>query len=202
MNPLAIAALTNNQRQLDIDGVEVGVSRQALDELLVAYNDMQGLKAAYAALKETFERMFHDSRKMRTEFIDALNEIAARDRQNFPPNGGSIASKAIRAMKVPAMTYDEPFRHVDRPTEYQRGLRDGIALAAEAANGVEPSLLDGMSERYVSIYCAARRDASDLIRAIPDEPCECCGDGKLTGLPGNACENCMNTGRAHPEFTT
>lgn len=36
VNPDAIAALTNNQRQLDADGCEVGVSRQALDELLAA----------------------------------------------------------------------------------------------------------------------------------------------------------------------
>ena len=37
LNPLALEALENNQRQLDMDGVEVGVSRQALDELLTAY---------------------------------------------------------------------------------------------------------------------------------------------------------------------
>ncbi len=30
------------------------------------------------------------------------------------------------------------------------------------------------------------------------EPCHYCGDGKRTGLPGNACENCMNTGYANP----
>lgn len=29
--PMALAALKNNQRQLDVDGCEVGVSRQALD---------------------------------------------------------------------------------------------------------------------------------------------------------------------------
>ncbi|MGX9443917.1 hypothetical protein ACWX0K_15245 [Nitrobacteraceae bacterium UC4446_H13] len=30
------------------------------------------------------------------------------------------------------------------------------------------------------------------------EPCHYCGNGKRTGLPSNACENCMNTGYAHP----
>lgn len=30
-------------------------------------------------------------------------------------------------------------------------------------------------------------------------PCEYCGDGKRTGLPGNACENCMNRGLKNPE---
>jgi hypothetical protein len=29
-------------------------------------------------------------------------------------------------------------------------------------------------------------------------PCDYCGDGKRTGLPGNACENCMNQGLAYP----
>lgn len=27
--------------------------------------------------------------------------------------------------------------------------------------------------------------------------CTYCGDGKHTGLPGNSCENCMNTGLAY-----
>lgn len=40
----AIDALANNQRQLDMDGCEVGVSRQAVDEVLA------GLRAAIAAL--------------------------------------------------------------------------------------------------------------------------------------------------------
>jgi hypothetical protein len=44
------------------------------------------------------------------------------------------------------------------------------------------------------------RDASDLIKVIPTMACEYCGDGKITGLPGNSCENCMDTGLAHPEF--
>lgn len=37
---LALEALENNQRQLDMDGVEVGVSRQALDELITAYKSL------------------------------------------------------------------------------------------------------------------------------------------------------------------
>jgi hypothetical protein len=30
------------------------------------------------------------------------------------------------------------------------------------------------------------------------EHCEYCSNGKRTGLPNNACENCMNTGLKHP----
>lgn len=33
-----------------------------------------------------------------------------------------------------------------------------------------------------------------VVSALSGEPCEYCGPGKSTGLPGNACENCMNTG--------
>lgn len=45
---------------------------------------------------------------------------------------------------------------------------------------------------------------SDRIRSSlqPDTlaaRCEYCDDGTLTGLPGNACENCMNTGLKYPE---
>lgn len=32
-----------------------------------------------------------------------------------------------------------------------------------------------------------------------DDPCEYCGPGAYTGLPGNACENCQNTGLKYPE---
>ena len=36
IHPDAISALRDNQRQLDMDGCEVGVSRQAVDEVLAA----------------------------------------------------------------------------------------------------------------------------------------------------------------------
>lgn len=41
----ALDALKNNQRQLDMDGVEVGVSRQALDELIAAYERLTTVNA-------------------------------------------------------------------------------------------------------------------------------------------------------------
>jgi len=45
LNPDALAALKNGQRQLDQDGVEVGVSRQALDELIAAFEARTALSA-------------------------------------------------------------------------------------------------------------------------------------------------------------
>lgn len=41
LNPDALKALKEGQRQLDMDGVEVGVSRQALDELIAALEATQ-----------------------------------------------------------------------------------------------------------------------------------------------------------------
>lgn len=48
LNPLALEALENNQRQIDMDGVEVGVSRQALDELITAYKALAAQPAREA----------------------------------------------------------------------------------------------------------------------------------------------------------
>jgi hypothetical protein len=50
-----IVALRDNQRQLDIDGCEVGVSRQALDETLALYEQL------LAACKELDESAPIDS---------------------------------------------------------------------------------------------------------------------------------------------
>lgn len=50
-------------------------------------------------------------------------------------------------------------------------------------------------EYTASITAEARKL---LLSSEYREPCEYCGPGKLTGLPGNACENCMNTGLKYP----
>lgn len=41
MNNAAIKNLRENQQQLDMDGVMVGVSRQALDELIMDYESLE-----------------------------------------------------------------------------------------------------------------------------------------------------------------
>jgi hypothetical protein len=150
-----------------------------------------------------YDALIRDHQKLMV-MTDLLNEIAAQDRRNFPPHGGSIAALAARACRdydPTTQPFDEPFRHVDRPNdEFRRGFLEGTRIAAEETNGVNPLLLQGMSDRYVSIYCTARRDASDLIKTIPYMHCEYCDAGKRTGLASNACENCLNTGLKYPEF--
>lgn len=54
---------------------------------------------------------------------------------------------------------------------------------------------------YEAQGCAAEQILND-IRALRQEACEYCGPGIHTGLPGNACENCMNTGLKYPECQT
>lgn len=46
LDPRALEFLKNNQRQLDMDGCEVGVSRQALDELIAAYEALSTVTPA------------------------------------------------------------------------------------------------------------------------------------------------------------
>lgn len=59
------------------------------------------------------------------DIIDALNEIAAQDRRNFPPHGGAITALVRRAIRIAngaqpydptTQPFDEPFRHVDTDT--------------------------------------------------------------------------------------
>jgi hypothetical protein len=50
LDPRAIDALTYHQRQLDMDGAEVGVSRQALDETLATLGEVRSALAAIDAI--------------------------------------------------------------------------------------------------------------------------------------------------------
>lgn len=53
VNPGALSALKHNQRQLDEDGTEVGVSRQALDEVLKVFDTPEGVERQQAIIKAT-----------------------------------------------------------------------------------------------------------------------------------------------------
>lgn len=63
--------------------------------------------------------------------------------------------------------------------------------ATEGCGGQPTSRLE--VEGVGSNYCSGCRSK------IAREPCPYCSDGKRTGLPSNACENCMNTGLKYPE---
>lgn len=55
----------------------------------------------------------------------------------------------------------------------------------------------GVEGTIVSLHWD-RGEAQRIVDQFNRAPCEYCGDGKRTGLPGNACENCMNTGLKYP----
>lgn len=61
----------------------------------------------------------------------------------------------------------------------------------------------GMQQRKPLTPIEYRREELALAESVLDlvrAPCPYCSDGKRTGLPGNACENCMNTGLKYPEL--
>lgn len=54
-----------------------------------------------------------------------------------------------------------------RATSAEQERDEAYGRAAEEANGVDPDILKGKSEHFVSIYCAARVDAAAAIRRLP-----------------------------------
>ncbi|TBW33581.1 hypothetical protein EYW49_20075 [Siculibacillus lacustris] len=45
---------------------------------------------------------------------------------------------------------------------------DALEEASEAANGIDPKILEGRTQGFVSIYCASRVSAADAIRALKE----------------------------------
>ena len=68
-----IVALRDNQRQLDADGCEVGVSRQALDETLASYEEL----LAFARLIANFTPPGRDTQDD-AETLESLIRSATR----------------------------------------------------------------------------------------------------------------------------
>lgn len=93
LDPRALVALRDNQRQLDQDGVEVGVSRQALDETLAHLAALQQqLDEARAAAAR-----LHGELEQRTEHW--LDEVKAR-------KAAELALSKRDAAWKPIETYD------------------------------------------------------------------------------------------------
>lgn len=82
----AIEQLTNHQQQLDMHGEFVGVSRQALDELLAGYTTAlsQRDEARALALEEGFRAGFHAAeRALGFEDCDESNEAVENEWSEF-----------------------------------------------------------------------------------------------------------------------
>jgi hypothetical protein len=83
--------------------------------------------------------------------------------------------------------------------------RQGRAEAMQLLRAEMNNPLNGAPARSVAhgVFGALkkRNDAFDAELAATKavaEPCDYCGPGKRTGLPSNACENCLNTGLKNP----
>lgn len=88
------------------------------------------------------------------------------------------------------------------PENGQYGECYGKTLDALLAKGFA-QVLDG--REHQSGFIAKGNDImyravaiTDAGRAELNAPCPSCSGGARTGLPGNACENCMNTGLKYP----
>jgi hypothetical protein len=76
----------------------------------------------------------------------------------------------------------------------------GVAGVTEPASPVIPAIISPVTVSVVSHNPITHAvEVRPQVSPPAPERCEYCGDGKYTGLPGNACENCMNTGLKYPE---
>ncbi len=88
------------------------------------------------------------------------------------------------------LTADEILTHFSSLKAAPADPVDGVG-EAQIAEAVERVLIDGGADQPYSVI--AERVAAELY-----DECRYCGPGVRTGLPGNACENCMGTGLNNP----
>lgn len=94
--------------------------------------------------------------------------------------------------------------HCEAPVD--RGCRTatGYATATHAkrwaAIGVRKPSVDDRHRDYLDGVERNSKIKAGVFASIRATPCEYCGPGIRTGLPGNACENCMNTGLKYPQW--
>lgn len=98
--------------------------------------------------------------------------------REFPLNAVKIAATTIRTQAA----------------ELER-LR-GALTEQSISDAVETVLTDGGAEQPYGVI--AERVAAILFDEIAAPACKYCGPGVITGLPSNACENCMGTGLSDP----
>lgn len=90
LNPAALESLKSSRRQLDMDGCEVGVSRQALEELIAAYEALTGsdgdMRDYHEGVVESLIDKMKTTEAQRDEALKALNvvRIEARTREAMP----------------------------------------------------------------------------------------------------------------------
>lgn len=79
----ALEALKNHQRQLDADGCEVGVSRQALEEVIVAFEALRRTRDDLHEANNRYQQEARDERALAGKGVKAvealIDALAAKD---------------------------------------------------------------------------------------------------------------------------
>ena len=94
LNPRALEALTLHQRQLDMDGVEVGVSRQALDELISAYLSSTSAGVTEEQVEAAAKWMARDHAMSGNRSMEAVEEHVAKHWKRYSREAGDILTAA------------------------------------------------------------------------------------------------------------
>ena len=92
----------------------------------------------------------------------------------------------------------------DLPTVEERYGDDQFRTSLQSIRSQLMSTVNDAAKEFVKPEVSVHKEGGCYHIVIQEgapsqEPCDYCGRGKYTGLPGNACENCMNTGLKYPE---
>jgi hypothetical protein len=130
--------------------------------------------------------------------FDSHNSDAASVEEEYDEDGYGYAWDAVAEANAAAIVA----AHNALPgliAEHEQALATIAALRGEVERlraMIDGPLADIAAERArqmcVEGWTPEHDDDHSLGEAV--EPCQYCGPGVRTGLPGNACENCMNTG--------
>lgn len=167
--------------------------------------------------RDIFAKAFYEAKGRRPERQDiamraALESVAAPPKLKAARTREDIERSIDWAENRPFMAY--PGHEKDRELEVAQ-FRDELAafdrtfVASSGQHDWIPSTLghgETMCRHCCVTNCEAaaigvleRCDKAPMPATAADEACEYCGPGRHTGLPGNACENCMNTGSRIPD---
>lgn len=129
----ALKALKNHQRQLDADGCEVGVSRQALEEVIVAFEALRRTRDDLHEANSRYQQEVRDERALAGKGVKAVEALI-----------DALAPKAEELAVAAA--------EIERLTGKNRELLDRCwrldnrAEIAEALSALEPAAPEGQQE--------------------------------------------------------
>lgn len=204
----AVDALRQDQRQLDIHGEFVGVSRQALDEVLTWVNRFAVRPIAGTEGREVVGSMSELRFDSDDPFLTSLDLVRVNGRPFVPETPIAVdddvvllAKAAVALANIIGQDQEEKRTDAD-PSPYlvylnlRRRLRAGRtmdvlrAIAADPGEETLESLFDEDGEEVTQTVEALRQwlehDATCPAFAEPSDPCDCGLDEVVTALDPTA----------------